>query len=115
MVRSLLIKVAGWLISQQNRWLVDERPRDRQHLLLAARECARGLGQTLGQERKELVDLFQRAPSRGAIPPYVAADGEVLTDAQLWEESSSLRHIRDAGPHDLLRGYPVDGEAVEFD
>ena len=32
------VEVAGWLISQQNRWLVDERPRDRHALLLSTGE-----------------------------------------------------------------------------
>ena len=84
---------------------VDERPRQRDQLALAARERAGTLARPLGEQREEL----ERARERGAA--FVAredehADLQVLRDRQRREDVVGLRHEVEAAP-----GEPVGPQA----
>src|SRR5438270_1937576 len=48
----MLVKVAGWLVGEDQRRLVGERPRDRHALLLAARELRRTMIQPFGEAER---------------------------------------------------------------
>ena len=97
------------LVDEQELVAVEERPRDRDHLLLPARERAGPLRGALAELRKELVD---------EVVPWVAAslrEPEVLLDGQPGEDVPVLRHVADAAPHDGVRGQPRDVLAVQLD
>ena len=87
----------GWMPSEgssssSTRGRAAERARDREHLLLAARQRAAGLLQPLAQDREILEDLLGDlggllAPGAGA-----RADQQVLAHRQLGEDAATLRH-----------------------
>ena len=79
---------------------VQERPRDRDHLLLAAGERASTLVPALPELGEELV--------HEVIASVAAAHGQpkVLFDGQAGEHVPILRDVSDASPHDRVRGQP---------
>ena len=88
-------------IQQQQLRIPHQRPADRQHLLLAARQEAAALVAAFRQHRKQLVHPVDRPMPR----PLGRArrDVQVLPHAELGEDSPVLRHEPDAGARDAVR------------
>ncbi len=84
------------LVEQHDAWPRHQRPSDRHHLLLAARQLAGRLATLVAQDRKQVVDPLQRLRSRRARRGQIAAEFEVLLDRHLGKEPPPLRHQRDA-------------------
>src|SRR6266478_2700518 len=101
------------LVEQEQAGARHERPRDRQHLLLAPRERARLLPAALGEDREIPVDLLVVLAEARLLPPRVGSEAEVLLDAQVHERAATLRGVGDAEAHDVLGGLAVDPLAVE--
>src|SRR5256712_7141980 len=75
-----------------------QRPRDRQHLLLAAREARAALAAELPELRGEPEDALDRPPAAGPL-----ADPPVPDHPEGAEEPPVLRHQADGQARDLLR------------
>ena len=93
----LRVKARGGFVEQQQRRLVDQRPRDRQPALHAARERLHAIVASFGEldEIEQLVCASARlAPRQVEIP---AVDDEVLADRQLSVQRVLLRHDPDPG------------------
>ena len=103
------------LVEQQHVGLGDERARDRELLLLAARERAGLPAAELVHDREELVDARSNAASAAAFRRRGEAEAEVLLHRQLGEDAPALRHERDAGAGDVLRPAAASRRAVEPD
>src|SRR5205814_6544760 len=73
----------------------NERPRDREHLLLAAGELVRTVARALTQAREQLVHALA-APAAGAA----ARDVEILAHGQRGKHAPALRHERDTALHE---------------
>ena len=71
-VRCARIKIAGRLVGQQHGWRVDQRPRDRDALLLAAGELARRVALAVRQVRDSCSDSRARG-ARSAPDKWEAA------------------------------------------
>src|SRR5919198_593120 len=84
-----------------------QRPPDRAHLLLAARECPRLLASPFVEPRKERVDPLEILPDAASVRALEGAHLEILEHAHPGEESTALGRLRDAHLHD--RALP-DGE-----
>ncbi len=87
------------LIEQEQLGPAHQRARDREHLLLAARQRAAALGKPLLQARKDLGDVRDLAVVIGA--------GELRTQAQVLlhrharKDAPSFRRLGEAEPGDL--------------
>ncbi len=90
------------LVEEQDVGLGDERTRDRQLLLLAAREGARLARAELLDDRKELVDARENGIDAAACASRRQAEPEVLLDRQLREDAPALGHERNAAARDLF-------------
>ena len=93
----------GRLVHQQQVGIGHERPADRQHLLLAARELVGAIGRPLAQPRKQSIHLLE-APPPGAAAGHL----EVLPHAQRREDAPALRHQRHAQLDHAERGQAAD-------
>ena len=82
------------LIEQQQLGVAHQRARDRQHLLLAARQNAAHAVAQLAELRKELRHAVRR-PAPGAVG-RAGSDLEVLPHRELGEDAPVLRHVADA-------------------
>ena len=99
------------LRSQAERGFVEEqqsRPReqgarDREHLLLTAREGARILTESLSQPRKERESALAVLGDPRRIAAREGSDLEVLVHRQVGEDPAALGRVRDPEPHDLVR------------
>ena len=91
------------LVEQQHVGRGDERARDRELLLLAAGERAGGPAPELLDDREQLVDGGDVGVDAVAAPPPREPELEVLLDAELGEDPSSLGNERDAALGDVLR------------
>ncbi len=90
----------GRLVHDQEPRIEQQRPRDRQHLLLAAGELRAGIVLALGKPRKGVVDPLRRpAAARPAL-----RQPQMLVDAQRSPQPPALRHIADAEPGDVGGG-----------
>jgi hypothetical protein len=85
------------LVDEQEAVVVEERPRDRHHLLLAAREGAGELLSALLELREEVVDEL--------VPRLLVTLGEpeVLVHREAGEDVAVFRDIADATADDLVR------------
>ncbi len=93
------------LVEQQHLGVRDQRPRDGQHLLLAAGHGAGQLPAALGQPGERLVGpLLDRLQVEATL---VRPDAEVLLDRQVGEDAPSLGDRTEAGPGQLLGGGPA--------
>jgi hypothetical protein len=104
----------GRLVKQDDFRLQHHGARDRQHLLLAARQRAAGLAAPFGEHRKEGEDFVEQglAPLFGDAAA-VEAGAQIFHDRQQAEDAPVFRHIADAEPRQLVRRQPGDGIAVE--
>ena len=77
------VEVAGGLVGQDQGWAVDERPRDRDALLLAAGELARPVVGTLGEAARGWATLL-REPAGcrplGCEPDVWLASNRLICD-----------------------------------
>ena len=83
------------LVEQQQARARHQRAAERQHLLLAARQRARGLPPTLGEAREHREDALEIRRALGA-GPRVAAEQQVVDDRQRAERLAALGHLGDA-------------------
>ena len=97
------------LVEQHQPRRARERPCDREHLLLAAREQPGAPALQLSQLREVLVPggFVELLPAR--------ADAEVLGHGQPEEEAAALRHMRDAESRAAARRCAREVGAVEHD
>src|SRR5918998_1379241 len=105
----------GVLVDEQELWLEDPCARQRQHLLLAARERARALRAAVGEHRKRLERLGDAALILLAPPQAVAGHREVLAHGHLGEETAILRHEAHAAGEHLVGPPAHERLAVELD
>ena len=91
------------LVEQQDVGLRDERARDRELLLLAARERARGAASELAHDREELVGALDGLRSHRPASAAGETEPEVLLDRELAEDPPAFGHERDAAARDVLR------------
>ena len=96
--RGLGVEVAGRLVRQQQRRVVDERPRKRDALLLAAGELV-GIGVELGREADEAQDLGHLAPDlRARLADHLKAVGDVVVDGAVRQQLVVLEDDADVAP-----------------
>ena len=93
------------LVDEEQPVLVHERARERDHLLLAAREGAGLLLGALDELGEELGD--DRAVGGAAA----LGEPQVLLDRELAEDLAVLRHVGDALLHDAVGQQLVDARA----
>ena len=93
------------LVEEEEPGRGHQRPSDRDHLLLAAREPPGLLLDALLEAREEIEDLRHRIVHAG-LDARRCADPEVLLDRQLLEDVAPLRHLGDAGADDPVRAHP---------
>ncbi len=102
------------LVEQQQARAGHQRPADGEHLLLAARERARDLGQAFLEAREEGEDPLEVGLDP-VIAPAVGAHHEVLLDAQTLEDAPALGDMGDPAKHDLVGGHAGQRLVVERD
>jgi hypothetical protein len=101
------------LVEQDQRRRGDERPGDRQHLLLAAGEQARGLPRPLAQDGEIGVGTLDVAGHRVAVGARVGAHQQVVAHREQREDLAPLGHVGEAEAHDPPRVLAGDLAAVE--
>src|SRR5437867_4838728 len=89
------------LVEQQEPWVRHERPPDREHLLLAAREGAGYLSQALGQPWKQSEDPLEIGANAG-VAPEIGAHQEILANRQAIEDRSEEHTSELQSPYDLV-------------
>ena len=94
-------KALGRLVDQQQPARLDDRARDRHHLLLPARQRARAREPEFPQRGKEAENPLQ---PRLVERPFARAEHEVFLDAEVGEDRHRLGHIGDARARDRARG-----------
>src|SRR5688572_5585614 len=99
------------LVEEQEPRPAHQGAREREHLLLAARERARVLVDPLAQPREPRAHAFDVRVERAA--PRVGAEPQVLLDRELAERAAALGDVRDAELGDRLRAAPAERLAVE--
>src|SRR6266542_1580293 len=105
----------GGLVPQQAPRLRHQRPRDRQHLLLAARERPRHLRPSLPEPGEERADLVEPVGKLRAAAPREGPHLEVLVHGERGEELAALGDPGDAELVDAVRREPVDRPFLELD
>ena len=93
-------ETGGRLVEDDHRRVDHERPRDREQVLLAAREEAGLLLRRLAEVGEDLEDLLHAR--RGVALRGEPADLEVLAHRQSLEDVVVLRHVDEAVPRDLV-------------
>src|SRR5919197_294575 len=104
------------LIEQQQLRARHQRPADRHHLLLAARERSGLLCLALGEAREQLVNAVEILVDRLAVAAVGALEGanlEVLEHAQAREQPPAFRRLGDAPLDDVVGGGMRDVAALE--
>ena len=114
--RGAAVEVAGRLVGQHDRGLVDHRPRDRDPLLLAARHPRREVAGALRDAEPLEQIVGARARLRRAHPAERADHLDVLARGQRGHEVQRLEHVADRpapqlGPRRLAER--VDAPALE--
>ena len=97
------------LVEQKDARIEDQRPPDRQHLLLATGERVAGAPSPFAEAGEEPVDALRRPASR---PRH---RGQVLLDRKRAEDRPLLRHPADARRGPRLGLEPGDLAAIEAD
>ena len=88
------------LVEEEQRRVRHQRPRDREHLLLAARQVVPPAAPALGEPREQRVDA-REVPAAGA-----RRHGEVLLDAQRGEDLALLGDPPEPGPRAAMGRHP---------
>jgi len=88
----------GGLIEQQESGIPQQRPPDREHLLLATGQLVPAIGES-PRERREQLEHATLVP---ATRDRSRGEQEVLAHAEVGEDAASLRDQRDAGPGDAM-------------
>ena len=101
------------LVEQEQRRPRHERPADREHLLLAARERAAVLAQPLAQDREEAQHVLVGGVEVGAIARDRTAEPQVVGHREPREHAPPLGRERDPAAHDRLGRELVDRLALE--
>src|SRR6185437_5607532 len=96
----------GRLVEQQQLRPQHQRARDRQHLLLAARERARLLASALPESREIAVDALEILRDL-LVATGIGAEAQILLDAEADEGPAPVRHMADAEADDVLGGNVV--------
>ncbi|CUI47771.1 Uncharacterised protein [Achromobacter xylosoxidans] len=103
------------LVQQHQLGLRDQRPPDRQHLLLTAGKIARQAAAAFVQPRKISVHQVEIGLGAGPAAERVGRGHQVLLDRQILEHAPSFHHMRQPGAHQVLRPRPRGVAAVEQD
>ena len=90
------------LVEHQQARAHEQRARDRQHLLLAARQRSRLLAAPLGEARKEAEHALEVRAHALPVGPHIGAEAQVLLDREVGERAAPVGHMRDAEPRDVL-------------
>ena len=100
----------GRLVHDKKTRIAEERPGDREHLLLAARQLAAAVVAPLGEAGKGRIDALDCPAALRA-----RAQAQRLVDREARPEAAALRDVADAGASDLMRLEANEFEAVEAD
>src|SRR6266568_796250 len=101
------------LVQQHHLRPRHERPADRQHLLLAAREAAGALAGPGAEHREVVVDRLQVPGNVAGVAPREGAHAEVLMNREERKDLAPLGHVRQAEPRHLVRVHPLDQAALQ--
>ena len=88
----------GRLVHHEQTRGAEQRARDRQHLLLSARQLPAAVAAPLREPRKNLVNPLDGPGAAGA-----RAESQGLVDRKARPQATSLRHIAHALPSDQMR------------
>src|SRR4029079_17414954 len=89
----------------------DQRPADRQHLLLAAGELVAVIFAPLRQPWEHGVDVLGLA-ARRAMARLGIGDANMLGYGQRWKDAAIFRNISDTAAHDVIGLLPGDVDAA---
>ena len=89
--------------------------RDRQHLLLAARQRARLLAAPFGKPRKEAEHPIEIRAEVLPVGAHVGAKAEILVDGEIDKRAAPIRHVRYSETRDVLRRQRADRTAAKPD
>src|SRR5262249_62173493 len=99
------LNTLGRLVEQQQLRVGDERPRQRQLLLLASREIAAATAEHAAERREETEHVIERLAGR---PLASAAHDEVLANGERGKDLAALRHVGHADAGATVQWLPVD-------
>jgi hypothetical protein len=95
------------LVEQQQLRLRHQRAADRDHLLLAAGECARRRVELVAHGREQRADALERAFAAPRGQAQVAADLQFSRTVMPREQPPTFRHDRDPGGAEAMGGDAV--------
>src|SRR6266699_380488 len=101
------------LVEQQQLRPEHQRARYREHLLLASRERAGLLAQTLLEAREVAEDALQVRFDRGPVSARVSAQPQILLGRQVDEGAAAVGYVGDSQPHDFLGQAAADARTAE--
>ena len=101
------------LVQQQQPRPGQQRPRNRQHLLLAAGERRGALTQPFAQPREQRQGPLAVLGDAGPVGAGIRPDLQVLLNGEVREQPAALGGLRDAQTHDLVRRLADQRLAVE--
>src|SRR5262249_17303141 len=99
------------LVQQDDLGVADQRPRDGEHLLLAAREVRAAAAAPRLQAREHAVDALERPPGPGGE----AGEHQVLLDVEAAEDAPLLVHQLYARARDVVTLAAGELDAVQLD
>ena len=102
-------KAERGFVEQQNLRICHQRPADREHLLLAARERPGGLAKALVQSRKQTEDAFAPPRKLGRVVQQIGAKLQVFRNRHRREDAAALRHQHHAARRAGIRRGPGRG------
>ena len=103
------------LVQQQHRGPAHQRPRDRQHLLLAARQAARGLGGSLAKNGKESEQALHVPLDVLPAGAQESAEPQIVPDAHFLEQLALFGDQGDARLQGAIRRGIRERRTVQFD
>ncbi len=110
----------GWLVEQEKRGVEEQRPRNRQHLLLPAGELEAEVALAGAQGREQCEDPLERPASRLPIAAVIMAagareHGEVLSHGQAGKDAALLRHEAEPKASDAIGRQRADIAIAKLD
>ena len=114
-------RLPGGLVREEERGPRDERPRDRDPLLLAGRELVRAvalLARQVDERRSPSWTRSRSSPCAGSCPAIVNGEPDVLADVEQRDEVEELEdeaRLLAAEPGRLVVGQRADVAALEDD